>query len=179
MDDHTLRETQAKEGRRLSAGFLLLVGLLIFEIIGGIRSGSLALLGDAGHVLMDTVALGASFAVAALLFAGALRLVRRAGRILLEGTELDTNDLARAIWAIPGVESARHLHVRTLTDGVVTLTARVHPVGNPRLSECAPILRAIETMLREHYNIRHVTIQFEIPRADQAVECALDPPAPQ
>lgn len=290
---------RASDSRRLGAGLVLLLALLIFEIVGSIRSGSLALLGDAGHVLMDAVALGASFvatrvarrrptatftfgfsrieiivafgnglallalsiglavggverlvtphpvrgqelivfaaiglvanlaclallhrgrhgglnlesafwhvlgdtlssvfvvggailiattgenrfdviasfAVAALLFVGALRLVRRAGRILLEGTELDLAAIEETIKAVPGVASVHHVHVRTLTDGVITLTARVHPAGDPRLSECVPLLVAIERILGDRFNIRHVTIQFETRHAAHAVECALD-----
>lgn len=286
-------------GRRLGVGLALLFALLLFEIIGAFVTHSLALLGDAGHVLMDAVALGASFAasriaqrkpttsftfgfarieiivafgnglallgiagtlivagivrafhplevrgnellvfaviglvvnliiwmmlrdnrhgrlnlesaywhalgdtlssvfvvagalliaitgkywfdlianfaIGGILLVGALRLVRRAGRILLEGTEEDLAAVAAAIRAIPGVEDVHHIHARTLTDGVVTLTARVHPSGDPRLSECAPILEVIERVLREQFDIRHVTIQFETRHADRAIECTFD-----
>lgn len=292
---------QTPEGRRLGAGLLLLLGLLVFEIIGAVETGSLALLGDAGHVLMDAVALGASFiaarvatrqptarftfgfarieivvafanglallgiacslvvagilrafnphevrsreliifaaiglvvnlaivallrdrrhgrlniesaywhvlgdtlssvfvvagalliaitgkhwfdlvanfAIGSILLVGALRLVRRAGRILLEGTETDLVAVAAAIRAVPGVEEVHHIHARTLTDGVMSLTARVHPAGDPRLSECAPVLSTIEGVLRDRFGIRHVTIQFETPHTERVIECTLDAP---
>lgn len=41
--------------------FLLIFGYMIVEVIGGIYSGSLALLADAGHMLTDTAALGLSY----------------------------------------------------------------------------------------------------------------------
>lgn len=286
-------------GRRLGVGLALLFALLLFEIIGACATHSLALLGDAGHVLMDAVALGASFAasriaerrptsaftygfarieivvafanglallgiaaalvvggayrafrpqevhgrdllivasiglvvnlaimamlrdrrhgrlniesaywhvlgdtlssvfvvagalliaatgkywfdlvadfaIGGILAVGAFRLVQRSGRILLEGTETDLGAVAAALREVAGVADVHHIHARTLTDGVMTLTARVHPIGDPRLSECAPLLSAIEVVLRDRFNIRHSTIQFEMPHADRAVECALD-----
>lgn len=290
---------QTSESRRLGVGLALLLGLLLFEIIGAFATHSLALLGDAGHVLMDAVALGASFiaarvarrrptaaftfgfarieiivafgnglallaiacslvvagtvrafhpheihgrdllivasigllvnlvimallrdrrhgrlniesaywhvlgdtlssvfvvagallvavtgeywfdlianfAIGSTLLIGALRLIRRAGRILLEGTELDLAAVEAVIRSVPGVAKVHHVHARTLTDGVTTLTARVHPTGDPRLSECVPLLVAIERALGDRFNVRHVTIQFETRHADHAVECALD-----
>lgn len=39
-------------------GFLLTCGFMIAEVIGGVISGSLALIADAGHMLTDTAALG-------------------------------------------------------------------------------------------------------------------------
>ena len=45
---------------RISIGFFLTLSILIVEVVGGVLSQSLALLGDAGHVLSDVVALGLS-----------------------------------------------------------------------------------------------------------------------
>ena len=44
--------------RRLLAALVLTGGFMIVEVIGGVLSGSLALLADAGHMLTDTAALG-------------------------------------------------------------------------------------------------------------------------
>ena len=46
--------------RRLKFTLAIVLGIMVAEIIGGIFSGSLALLGDAGHMLVDTLALGLS-----------------------------------------------------------------------------------------------------------------------
>ena len=53
------------ELKRLRASFLLVVGFMLVEILGGILTGSLALLSDAGHMGID--ALGLGLAVAAML----------------------------------------------------------------------------------------------------------------
>ncbi len=50
--------------RHLKIALTIVLVVMVFEVIGGILSNSLALLGDAGHMLVDTLALGlALFAV--------------------------------------------------------------------------------------------------------------------
>lgn len=44
--------------RRVLLALLLTGSFMVVEVIGGILSGSLALLADAGHMLTDTMALG-------------------------------------------------------------------------------------------------------------------------
>ncbi len=53
--------------RRLLGALCLTGGFMVVEAIGGVLSGSLALLADAGHMLTDTAALG--FACIAVLVA--------------------------------------------------------------------------------------------------------------
>ena len=53
------------ELKRLRSSLLLVVGFMLVEIVGGILTGSLALLSDAGH--MGTDALGLGLAMAAML----------------------------------------------------------------------------------------------------------------
>lgn len=63
MADHHHREEHLAEGpwsasRRLRQAFLLSSATLLLEVAGGLASGSLALLSDAGHVFTDVLALG-------------------------------------------------------------------------------------------------------------------------
>jgi cobalt-zinc-cadmium efflux system protein len=53
--------------RRLMLAFLITAGFMVIEVIGGLISGSLALLADAGHMLTDAAAL--LFALMAVHFA--------------------------------------------------------------------------------------------------------------
>ena len=55
--------SRARQALRL--GFLLTVGILLVEVIGGTFAHSLALLSDAGHALTDVVALGLAWFAAA------------------------------------------------------------------------------------------------------------------
>lgn len=55
---HTSSE-QPKDNnaRRLMFAFCITAGFMLVEVVGGILSGSLALLADAGHMLTDAAAL--------------------------------------------------------------------------------------------------------------------------
>ncbi|HEY7780050.1 MAG TPA: cation diffusion facilitator family transporter [Ktedonobacterales bacterium] len=55
---HTHAHTHALPQSRLRTAFLLTIGILLVEVLGGVFSHSLALLTDAGHMLTDVVALG-------------------------------------------------------------------------------------------------------------------------
>ena len=61
---HELRNTGK---RSLFAAFVLIVGYMLAEVIGGILSGSLALLADAGHMLTDAASI--ALAIVAMHFA--------------------------------------------------------------------------------------------------------------
>jgi len=55
---HAHAHGASDDERRMAWAFMLTGGFMIAEVIGGIVSGSLALLADAGHMLADTAALG-------------------------------------------------------------------------------------------------------------------------
>ncbi len=64
-DDHSVGETRSPAGRgpqarRLTIVLILTAVILIVEVAGGLLSGSLALLSDAGHMLTDLLALAVS-----------------------------------------------------------------------------------------------------------------------
>src|SRR5690606_21473599 len=59
--DRAPATTSANEGRVLVSFFLIFTYMLV-EVVGGILSGSLALLADAGHMLTDAVALALAYA---------------------------------------------------------------------------------------------------------------------
>jgi cobalt-zinc-cadmium efflux system protein len=59
------RQPQSAAGRysrRLAVAFGINLGLFGAEVVGGLVAGSLALLADAGHMMVDTVAIGLSLA---------------------------------------------------------------------------------------------------------------------
>ncbi|WP_443197892.1 cation diffusion facilitator family transporter [Pseudoalteromonas sp. GABNS16G] len=59
--DHTPKVTGANE-RKVLLSFFLIFGFMIVEAVGGVLSGSLALLADAGHMLTDAAALALAYA---------------------------------------------------------------------------------------------------------------------
>ena len=59
--NHGSREIQATIGRRaLKINLIIVLSVMVAELIGGFISNSLSLLGDAGHMLVDALALGLS-----------------------------------------------------------------------------------------------------------------------
>ncbi|MGI6853879.1 cation diffusion facilitator family transporter [Mesorhizobium sp. 1B3] len=69
--DHSHVPTVTKDNeRKILISFLIIFSFMVVEAIGGVISGSLALLADAGHMLTDGIALGLAYV--------AFRLGRRA-----------------------------------------------------------------------------------------------------
>lgn len=59
--DHTPTVTRANE-RKVLISFFLIFTFMLVEVVGGVLSGSLALLADAGHMLTDAGALALAYA---------------------------------------------------------------------------------------------------------------------
>jgi cobalt-zinc-cadmium efflux system protein len=79
----TVAARRADDRRRMLGALLLTVGIAVLEAVGGWRTGSLALLSDAGHMLTDVSAL--VLALLALWFAGRPADLRRTyGYVRLE-----------------------------------------------------------------------------------------------
>ncbi len=55
--DHHHDAAPALRGRKLLFAFVLTTAMMVIEVIGGLWSGSLALLADAGHMMVDALAL--------------------------------------------------------------------------------------------------------------------------
>ena len=62
MDNHRSEASHltSRGSSRLKVALIIVLGIMTLEIIGGILSNSLALLSDAGHMLVDALALGLS-----------------------------------------------------------------------------------------------------------------------
>ncbi|MEE8352857.1 MAG: cation diffusion facilitator family transporter [Dehalococcoidales bacterium] len=62
MDDRHRPHHLAESGpRRLLIALVIVVTIMVVEVVGGLVSNSLALIGDAGHMLVDALALAISF----------------------------------------------------------------------------------------------------------------------
>ena len=60
--DHSHVPTVTKDNeRKILTAFLIIVSYMVVEAVGGIVSGSLALLADAGHMMTDAIALGLAY----------------------------------------------------------------------------------------------------------------------
>ena len=99
--------------------------------------------------------------VALIVLRGALRLVRRTGHILLEGSpdEFDIDALRTAlVEEIEEVTDIHHVHAWSLTQErpLVTLHAVVRADA-----DYAFVLIRLRTLLTERFGVDHATIQLE------------------
>jgi cobalt-zinc-cadmium efflux system protein len=102
----------------------------------------------------------ASLAVAGSMLWASWPLLRRSGRILLEGAPegLRPDEIVAALAAQPGVTDVHDLHVWEIGSGFPALSAHVL-VG--RGEDCHGIRRELESVLHDRFGIEHTTLQVE------------------
>jgi len=111
-----------------------------------------------------------SLAVAVVVASAAVRLLRESANILLDATpaSLDVTEVAAAMEAVEGVAAVHHLHVWSLAEREVAVSAHVVVEGPTTLHETEGTLAALQTLLAERFGIAHPTLQLEChPCADQ------------
>lgn len=159
----------------------LFVNIAAFGVLHGADTDNLNIRGALAHVVGDLLGSVAAIIAAAviwwtgwtpidpllsLLIAGligvsAWRLVRDAGRVLLEAApdHIDPSVLRADLTAeIEGVRDIHHVHVWSLTPDrpMATLHARIDPEA-----DAARIVVELKTRLANSYNLNHVTIEIE------------------
>src|SRR2546428_28809 len=136
--DSRTREARRLQTRQLTLVIALSAGTLLVEVGGGVLSGSLALLSDAGHVLSALLAPvlralarcgGGRSAWAPA--GGPWRLGRGGGEVLLEPPPagIDLDGVSRAIATVPGVVEVHDLHIWSITTGLPALSGHVRLDG--------------------------------------------------
>ena len=134
-----------------------------------LRHSAADALGSLGVVVSGTVILATGWepidpliaiAIAALILASSVRLVREPFDVLMEAAPpgVDVQAIARAIGTVAGVREVHDLHVWSVTPGFEALAAHV-VVGRDRDRDLAR--REVEFLLRERYGIEHTTLQME------------------
>ena len=122
--------------------------------IGVIAAGLIVLL--TGWTPADALV---SLGIAALILAGAWRLVRESVDVLLEATpaHIVLGNVHERLASVPGVGSVHDLHVWTVTSGVVAMSGHL-VVAEP--AEHQRVLEEVQERMRR-LGIGHVTIQIE------------------
>ncbi|MGM0897864.1 MAG: cation diffusion facilitator family transporter [Bacillota bacterium] len=174
----------ATSGMLIIAAIGLLVNILVAWILmrGGDTKGNLNLRAAFLHVLSDllgsvgaiTAALLiiffgwawadplASVLVAVLVLISGWRVTKEAVHVLMEGTpkNVDLEQVAQTIEALPAVKSIHDLHVWSITSGKNAMSGHVVIKEHISLKESQQVLRDIEKALAE-LKIGHVTVQLE------------------
>lgn len=158
----------------------LVVNLISMRLLAGGSSESLNVQGAYFEVLSDMLgSLGVILAALVVMFTGwtladpligagiglfivprTWRLLKQAMHILMEGTppEVDMSLLEQGLREIPGVTAVHELHVWTITSGIDAMSG--HVVVRD-MAESKMVLRAARQLMKERFNIDHVTIQVE------------------
>lgn len=101
-----------------------------------------------------------SLLICGLILFSSFRLLRETLHVLMEGVPvgLDMAVVGRAMAGVAGVASIHDLHIWTLSSGQIVLSA--HVVMRD-MQHWQPTLAALQTLLHDHYDITHVTLQPE------------------
>jgi cobalt-zinc-cadmium efflux system protein len=156
------------------------VNLVATLVLAGANRKSLNIEGAYQHIFTDLIAFVATaiagavilitgfdradgiaaLFVAAIMFRSAYGLLRDSGRILLEAAPagLDTEQIGQAMAAEPEVENVHDLHLWEVTSGFPALSAHVLVREE---ADCHAERARLEEMLRERFEIEHVTLQVE------------------
>jgi cobalt-zinc-cadmium efflux system protein len=104
-----------------------------------------------------------SLAVAVVVAVATVRLLGESTSILLDATpsSVDTTLVATAMEAVDGVAAVHHLHVWSLAEREVAVSAHVVVDGPTTLHDTEETLAALQTLLADRFGIAHPTLQLE------------------
>ncbi len=127
----------------------------LYALIGTLIAGIVIL--TTGFERADAIA---SVVVAGLMVYAGVRLLGKAGRVLLEASpaDLDPEVIGGALAAHPHVVNVHDLHVWELTSGFPSLSA--HVLVHPN-DDCHAIRLDLERFLEERFRIEHTTLQVD------------------
>jgi cobalt-zinc-cadmium efflux system protein len=118
-----------------------------------------------------------SLLVAALILVSALRLLREAVHVLMEGVpaHVRLDAVGRDLATLDGVLRVHDLHVWTLSSGTIALSAHLE-IRN--LSDWPGILDTARRVVDDRHGIHHVTLQPEVLMAEPLVRGNFTPYSP-
>src|ERR1022692_4920902 len=127
----------------------------LYALIGTLIAGIVIV--TTGFNRADAIA---SVVVATLMVYAGVRLLGKAGRVLLEASpaDLDPEEIGGALAAHPHVVNVHDLHVWELTSGFPSLSA--HVLVHPK-DDCHAIRLELERFLEERFRVEHTTLQVD------------------
>jgi cobalt-zinc-cadmium efflux system protein len=118
-----------------------------------------------------------SAVIGGLVVFGAWSLLRESVDVLLEAAPrgMALADVRKVMTAVPGVLGVHDLHVWTVTSGLTALSAHVE---TDALDDWEATMTRLAAVLRERFDIAHVTLQPESPHARDGAwdRCSIDAP---
>jgi len=142
----------------------------LFHVAGDALGAFAVIVGGAAIALTGAAWIdpALSLFVAAIIVVGVYRVLRDAADVLLEGVPrgLHVGEVRDAMASLTGIVAVHDLHVWTIGTGGRALSAHVL-VDDRQVSEATHILQAVDAMVRERFNVSHVTLQFECENCEQ------------
>jgi cobalt-zinc-cadmium efflux system protein len=138
------------------SAFLHVIGDAIASV--GVIIGGIIML-YTGWFVLDAVI---SIVIVVIIGWGAIRILREAGHILLEGVpaNININELVDKMRAVTGINDIHHLHVWSICSHITALSAHIDVEPDYRLRQ-SEIIGILEQMLDHDYHITHTTFQGE------------------
>lgn len=150
-----LLHKSSKDNLNIQGAFLHIIGDLLGSI-GTIIAGIMILVWN--FYLADPII---SIIIAVLILISAIRLINEAANILLESSpsHINVEIIKEALLELSMVEDVHDLHVWSISSKKIALS--VHIVSS--IPENTHVLCAVDNLLKEKFNINHLTIQIEPP----------------
>jgi cobalt-zinc-cadmium efflux system protein len=144
----------------------------LIHVLGDLVSSLAAVIAGAviyftGWLLIDPIL---SLVIAALILLSTLQLLKDTVHVLMEGVpaQVDLAEIGAALAGVTGVSAVHDLHVWSIGSARAALSAHVEI---ERLEEWPAILHASQALLRQRFDVSHVTLQPELTlrRPSQAI----------
>ena len=138
------------------SAFLHVIGDAIASV--GVIIGGIIMLYTQWFVLDAII----SMVIVVIISWGAIRILREAGHILLEGVpaHIEINELVDRMRTVAGVNDVHHVHVWSICSHITALSATIDVDPDYRLRQ-SEIIGSLEQMLDHDYHITHTTLQGE------------------
>lgn len=135
-----------------------------YHVIGDSLASVAVILGGVAMWMTQWYALDSIIAamVALILIWGAQTIIRDAFHILLEGVPKGINiqEVEKELTSIPAIKDIHELHVWSICSNIYALSTHAL-VNDQKVNQVEIILKDIESLLKDKFNITHSTIQFE------------------
>jgi cobalt-zinc-cadmium efflux system protein len=159
----------SKESLNIRGAYLHILGDALSSV--GVIAGGLVIYFSDWYLIDPIISAG----ICVVILRGAFVLVKDAVNILLEAVpkNVDLEEVTRALHSISGVKDLHHLHLWTITSGIHALSAHIL-VGDIQISRTGQILREVNRLLEEKFQIFHTTIQFECENCQEGFYCNME-----
>jgi cobalt-zinc-cadmium efflux system protein len=146
-----------------------------YHVIGDSLASIAVILGGVAMWMTQWYALDSIIAalVALVLIWGAQSIIRDAFHILLEGVPkgISIQEVEKELTSIPAIKDIHELHVWSICSNIYALSTHAL-VNDQKVNQVETILKDMESLLRDKFNITHSTIQFESnPCSSAGVAC--------